>query len=474
MQSDSAELRLDFDQGTLLLNGFSLSSAQESFPEIPWVFDPRIRKLRADACWYSQFLRDAKACAQTVSDRVQAWRSIAMSQRHLPPLRPEQQRAMDAFLCGGERGVVVMPTGTGKTIVALAIARHLKVSCLFVAPIRDLMYQWHQRIADHLAVDAGIIGDNLFNVRPVSVTTYDSAAIHMAQLGNQFGLIVFDECHHLPGRFYRESALMAAAPHRLGLTATAERRDGLHHDLTYLIGPTLYELPLREIAGKSVADYRVHRIPVKLTEVEQRRYEGLSRKIQDYVYERRREDESFSWPQLVRESNDDAQARSVMQAFHQKQSIENRASEKLRVLEDLFRLHIGEPVLVFVGSNSMARDVSLRFLIPCLLSHCGKKERKRILDGFSDGIYPVIVANQILDEGIDLPEAKVAIVIGGSSSTRQAKQRLGRILRKSSRGEATMYEVVLDDTSEIKRSRARRRSDAFRPASPSQKRSQKP
>jgi superfamily II DNA or RNA helicase len=73
----------------------------------------------------------------------------------------------------------------------------------------------------------------------------------------------------------------------------------------------------------------------------------------------------------------------------------------------------------------------------------------------------VIVANQILDEGVDLPDAKVAIVIGGSSSTRQAKQRLGRVLRKSQYGSAILYEVVLSETGENKRSLARRRSDAY-------------
>ena len=132
------------------------------------------------------------------------------------------------------------------------------------------------------------------------------------------------------------------------------------------------------------------------------------------------------------------------------------------MLEDLFRLHVGEPTLVFVGSNAMAREVSLRFLIPTLLSHCGKKERVEILSGFENGTYPVLVANQILDEGVDLPEAKIAIVVGGSSSTRQAKQRLGRILRKSTYGGAVLYEVVLSETGENNRSRARRRSDAFR------------
>ena len=109
----------------------------------------------------------------------------------------------------------------------------------------------------------------------------------------------------------------------------------------------------------------------------------------------------------------------------------------------------------------MAIEVSQRFLVPTILSHTGKKERQEVLDGFSKKRFPVLVANRVLDEGIDIPEVKVAVVIGGQGSTRQAKQRLGRILRKSGHRHATLYEVVCEATSEVQRSRKRRRSDAY-------------
>jgi superfamily II DNA or RNA helicase len=100
-------------------------------------------------------------------------------------------------------------------------------------------------------------------------------------------------------------------------------------------------------------------------------------------------------------------------------------------------------------------------LVPCLLNHCGKRERREILSGFEQGVYAAIVANRVLDEGVDLPEAKVAIVIGGTASTRQARQRLGRVLRKCGHARAVLYEVVCVDTSEEGRSRKRRRNDAY-------------
>ena len=144
---------------------------------------------------------------------------------NLPPLRVDQESALQAWI-KTRRGVLVMPTGTGKTEVALHIMHRLPVFTLVVSPVRDLMYQWHQRIQERLGYNAGIIGDNTFNKQPVSVTTYDSACIHMQNFGAEFELLIFDECHHLPGQVRSDAARMSVAPYRLGLTATPERSDG--------------------------------------------------------------------------------------------------------------------------------------------------------------------------------------------------------------------------------------------------------
>ncbi len=433
---------------------------EKVFAEIPWQWDTRIGAWRTDARFYSQVAPLLNRFVPPIADDVPQWQPVRWPKITLPQPRPEQTAAIDAWLAVG-RGCVVMPTGTGKTEVALSIMARRPVSTLVVAPVRDLMYQWHRRILAGLGYDAGVIGDNNFRVRSVSVTTYDSAYIHAARLGNRFELIVFDECHHLPGEMRRDAARMSAAPLRLGLTATLDRADGRHSDLGWLIGPTVYELPLQEVRGRTLADYNVVRIPVHLTDDERQRYGALAEQVRTYMSERRKDDPAFTWEKLCQATNADPAARRALAAFRTKQAIEDRAEEKLRTLEDLFRLHVGEPVIVFAGSNAMAREVSRRFLIPCLLNHCGKRERLDVLEGLEAGDYPALVANQVLDEGVDLPEVKVAIVIGGSASPRQAKQRLGRVLRRSRFGDATLYEIVTADTGETKRSRNRRKSDAY-------------
>jgi superfamily II DNA or RNA helicase len=120
------------------------------------------------------------------------------------------------------------------------------------------------------------------------------------------------------------------------------------------------------------------------------------------------------------------------------------------------------PTIIFTGTNAMAREVSLKFMIPCLLSHCGKEERDWILTGFSEGKFKAVVACQILNEGVDLPSAKVGVILGGSTSVLTAEQRLGRLLRLTGNVPAALYEVVCQDTTEVQRSRQRRRSDAYK------------
>jgi len=462
-ESASARVvRLTFDSGTLLLAPEGGEQAPAVVKRGPWAWDRRVSAWRCDAIHYAavRVALGARLGAR-LHDGVPRPSRVAWGQVSLPPLRREQQEALEAWRGAGGRGQVIMPTGTGKTEIALAAMRHTSIATLVVAPVRDLMYQWHRRILRGLGCDAGILGDNRFNVKPVTVTTYDSAYIHMGQLGARFGLIIFDEEHHLPGPCRREAALFCAAPLRLGLTATPERSDGLHEDLDWLIGPVVYRQEITHAKGRTLADYDVVRIPVALTDEEQACYDQASRIVRSFITARRQEKKSYDWRDLCAESGKDPEARGVQKAYYTKKSIEDRAHEKLRVLEDLFRLHAGERIIVFAGSNAMALDVSRRFLVPTLLNHSRKRERLAVLEGFASGRLPVLVANQVLDEGVDVPEAKVAVVIGGQASTRQAKQRLGRILRRTGQARATLYEVVCQDTKEVERSRQRRRSDAY-------------
>ena len=462
MTKSNKQISLSFERGTLLLTNVVRKELPDIVASSVWRWDSRVGAWRCDAIHYAAIRKSlVERFGAHFSDNVMEPACISFSKVDLPRLRPEQTEALAAWSQADCRGQIIMPTGTGKTEVALAAMARTKTATLIVAPIRDLMYQWHRRILRAFDYDAGIVGDGLANIKPITVTTYDSAYIHMAKMGAGFGLLVFDEEHHLPGKCRREAAILSTAAKKLGLTATPQRSDGLHKDLDWLIGPVVYDMPFKQAEGSTLANFDVVRIPVALNDNEQATYDQCSRVIRHFITSRRKEQSGYSWQDLCKESGKEPQARNAQKAYYLKQSIENRAAEKLRVLEDVFRLHKGQQILVFAGSNIMAIEVSRRFLVPTILSHTRKRERLAVLDGFAKGRFEVLVANRVLDEGIDVPEAKVAVIIGGQGSTRQAKQRLGRVLRKSGNARATLYEVVCENTKEVQRSRKRRRSDAY-------------
>ena len=461
-------MQVQFDGGTLVITGLDPATRDRLAKQIPVAIDPRVGGLRCDAMFAARVIGELSAAGSPIDldfDRPE----MRIPDRRQLRLRDDQRAAAEAFL-DQTTGLIQMPTGTGKTVVAIEILIRLSVPTLVVAPVRDLMYQWHDRILGATGVDAGIIGDGVHRVSPISVTTYDSAAIHMARIGDKFDLIVFDEVHHLSGDWRTDAARMSAAAHRLGLSATLPSAADKLQSLQNLVGPIRYAQSIDQAAGRSLAQYTVRRVPVQLNAEEQRSHREHCKTIQQFVADQKEIDPDFQWQDAVAAVNRDdddlelaVASRAATAAMRAKKKIEDQCEAKFRVLEDLFRLHHGSPVLVFTGSNVMARKISSRFLVPCLLSHCGKRERQCWLAGFATGDYPVLVANRVLDEGIDLPVVKIAIVLGGLSSTRQSTQRLGRILRKTPGDRsAILYEVVTEQTGEVQRSRDRRRTPAYR------------
>jgi superfamily II DNA or RNA helicase len=450
---------LSFDRGSLRLGAPATAQVPPYF-----VWDARVGAWRTAALNHFRVREDAAAYRIHVADEAERFFPAPTLRPALPPLRADQQAAIEAWESRGRRGVVVKPTGTGKTEIALAIIERHGAPALVVAPLRDLMYQWQRRIRQGLGFEAGVLGDGRQEVWPITVTTYDSAWIHMKDIGNRYRLIVYDEAHHLPGPVQHESALDCLAPLRLGLSATPWRADGRDRLLTELIGPIVYSEDLADARGRTVADYAIVRVPIYLTEAEQAEFDELSRSIRRYVASRQREEGGFDWKDMARRSRTDPEAREILRRWRRKQAIVNRSAEKLRVLEDILRLHPDEPCVVFTASNRMALDVSARFLIPALTAHSDKHERNRVLDAFAAGRIRALAACEVLNEGWDAPAVKVGVVLGGEKGVREAVQRLGRLLRKSGDRAARLYEVVLQETPDVARARRRGKSDAYRRA----------
>jgi len=358
----------------------------------------------------------------------------------------------------------VLPTGAGKTFVAIRTIQQVNCSTLVIAPTIDLLHQWYARLSSTFDCEVGVYYGGEKNVQPITVTTYHSAGDVVSEHGNSFKLIVFDEVHHLPAPSWGETALMSPSPYRLGLTATypdeQEQSNG-RWQLDHLIGPIVYQKRIDELTGATLAKYRTERIRVDLTPEERQQYD-IDYAIYAGFFRSRQLQKTHgaNWlMELMRLSAFDVAARRALLARQRILRLLSLAENKLLALDRLLHQHYFDQVLIFTESNEVVYHLSRQYLIPSITHETKAAERKTILDGYLNREYRAIVTSRVLNEGIDVPEAKVAIVLGGSSRQREYVQRLGRVLRKIGNKEALLYELIVRDTVDAGRA-ARRRPKA--------------
>ena len=268
------QLSIRYDKGTLLIQG------DVRVPNSNW--DARSGAYRALALHYSDIIDYLESSHIDFVDEALKLLPVPNLQPRTT-LRDYQKDALDSWMHAGKRGTVVLPTGAGKTIVAVGAIGKLQVPTLVVVPTLDLVEQWRGTLAGEFGIEIGVFGggDNL--LKPLTVSTYDSAYLRAVELGNRFGLVVFDEVHHLPAAGYRHIAEMFLSRARLGLTATYEREDGLHSELNRLIGGKVYELTVQDLAEEHLSGYEVAHRFVALEPDEAKEYSQCHSIFTDYL-----------------------------------------------------------------------------------------------------------------------------------------------------------------------------------------------
>lgn len=463
MQTISVQpMRLRYHGGTLVLEGAGEEAALPS--PFQWIKG----KPRCPACHYGDLLPWLQS--RSVRNGAPRWKQLNLDLADAREPHRFQSEALAAWLAADGRGSVVLPTGAGKTFLAVRAIAHIDRSALIVVPTIDLLHQWYTVLSSAFPQSPiGVWYGGEKDLQEITVTTYHSAALGIGDFGDRFKLLIFDEAHHLPAPTWHEIALMALAPHRLGLTATyptpnqhslrlrGEMEGGT---LDQLIGPLVYTKSVDDLSGRELADYRTVRIRVDLTAEERAVYDEAYAEYIGYARDNalRESHGPGWWGEYTRRSAFDADARSAKVAERRLRRIVATARAKLRILDDLLKEHAAEQMLIFTEQNELVYEISRRYLIPAITHQSKAKERKEILERFRAGQYRAIVTSRVLNEGVDVPEAKIAIILGGSSNAREYIQRLGRILRKRVNKTALLYEVIARDTVEVGVSQRRRRS----------------
>ena len=445
-------MELTFNRGTIAVRG------DVRIPNSTW--DERSRAFRAMALHYRDIIDYLNNSCIGFTDSVLDLMPCPELQSSMI-LRDYQKQALDAWIFNGKRGVIVLPTGSGKTVIGIKAISLLNTPTIVIVPTLDLLDQWRSRLKKEFTIEVGILGGGEQEIKALTVSTYDSAYIHAARLGNKFGLIIFDEVHHLPAEGYKHIAEMFASPFRMGLTATYEREDGLHSELNRLVGGKVFEKKVKELAGEHLSPFRLQKIAVELTEEEQKEYEHNQGIFADYL---RRCSITIRTPldfqKIVIRSGRDPNARKALLARNKARDIALNSVSKIEKFREILKKHTDSRLFIFTEHNKLVHKISKEFLIPAITYRTATKERGEILDRFRSGIYRAVVTSKVLDEGIDVPEADVGVILSGTGSGRAFIQRLGRILRKKEGKEAVLYEIVSAETSEI--NTAKRRNKALR------------
>ena len=448
---DKKNIYLRYDDGTII------AEAADDKPSENFEWDDRIDKWRTLAINYSNAVQQLREEGIAYKTGVPRYKRVNFELKLDFDLHYYQKEALYAWIKADCRGSVILPTGAGKTLLALKAIEHVARSTLVIVPTIDLLNQWYDLLTTAFDTEIGLLGGGYHEIEELTVTTYDSAYIYCGDYGNRFAFLIFDEVHHLPSPSYSHIPQFSIASRRLGLTATYKRADGMHETLKELIGDVVYKKSIDELSGEFLADYEIVRLYVGLTSQERIEYEREYDIYISFVRERGLNLYGGGWSEFARLSTVDPSARRAMLAYNRAKMIVLSAYKKLQVLESLLKQHVKGRVIIFTENNDFVYQISEKHLIPVITHQTKTKERKRILERFNRGEYSVIATSKVLNEGINVPEANVAIILSGSGSSREYTQRLGRILRKREGKYAILYELISEDTMEENVSQRRRR-----------------
>ncbi len=338
---------------------------------------------------------------------------------HLPvdlrlELRPYQKQWVENFL-ETNAGVLVGPPGSGKTVAALGILSEIEGETLILVPGRELAGQWRDELLAQTTLEPEQVGEyhgGEKNIRPVTIATYRTAGMDRhRQLfdSREWGLIIYDECHHVPSPIYRRSADLQTRA-RLALSASPVREDEMESEIYTLIGPPIGTDWDALFAAGHVAE----------PEVEIR-----------YV----------PWV------DDDSRNEYVSSHGHERRQLAATNPAKIEEIRQLLGSEPGKQALVFVEYLEQGREIADRLDVPFISGEMPHAQREKFFEQFRQGTLSTLVVSRVGDEGIDLPSAELAIVASGlGGSRRQGAQRAGRTMRPT--GRAQMYILATRGTRE--------------------------
>lgn len=363
------------------------------------------------------------------------------------PLRAWQKEALGCWKAGGNKGIVEVVTGGGKTIFALSCIREISAeTTLVIVPTVALLDQWWEEAANFFGVsleDINIVtGAGRIRSGTINLVVLNTASKLNLRKRNDSYFLIVDECHKAASAKFR-SALEGSPIATLGLSATPERPydEGLDEVLIPKLGPVIYQYSYKDaLRDKVIVPFHLRNIVFELEADRQEEYNKLTKAIGRAIRQNGVEDEKTVALLLRR-------ARLVNLSFN-----------RIRLALRLIQAHKGSRIIVFhedIEAANVIQEVLGEAKLRSGVYHSRMKIRQRAetLAAYRQGKLDILVTCRALDEGFNVPETEVGIIAASTATRRQRIQRLGRVLRPvKGKDSATVYSLVATDP-EIKRLR---------------------
>ncbi len=316
-------------------------------------------------------------------------------------------------------GTIVLPCGAGKTIVGMIVMAKLSTNTLILSPNITALRQWKRELLSKTSLreeDIGEYSGEKKEIRPVTICTYrvlawrsgdDEEYRHFDLFKDRgWGLIIYDEVHMLPAPVFRITAELQAI-HRLGLTATLVREDGLEDEVFSLVGPKRYDTPWLELEREGfIAKAYCHELRIPLPE--------------------------------------ELEVPYALASGREKFRLASENPLKTDAVKKLIALHKGDKILIIGQYIDQLKKLHDELGYPLITGTMANRKRDELYQGFRDGSLDVLIVSKVANNAIDLPDASVLIEISGTFGSRQEEaQRLGRILRPKSK-DSHFYTLVTE------------------------------
>jgi len=361
-------------------------------------------------------------------------------------LRPFQVEAYEAWVRSGCRGTIIAPTGTGKTIIAGHAIKMLNAPTLIVCPTERILKMWVERLGEKFGIRAAAFYGGAKSIGRVTVTIYNTVSMTHPELLDKFTLVILDEVHHAGSEVFSSIIHRLNDGHRvMALTATLRREDQRHMIIMSKL-PVVYCLDLAAAIKQGlVAPVEVIPVGVDMSDRERREYSEIERKINDIKSALRIVDDAGERARLERQ---------LKKYVNRRRMLLSRLEAKREAVYNIALRHPNERILIFSESIESIETLKKYLLergVRAETYHSNKPEHVRDLIFRRWGLdFNVLLSCRALDEGIDVPECGIAVMIASGMSVRQLVQRKGRIMRPREGKVARLYIVYARGSIESK------------------------